>query len=90
MLELGFAKHEKSKQKRRKPWIRYERKHSLSAVHMDWHESKVNGKQLCTVLDDASRKVLAAGEFDNATEEKSLEVLKKAIENTNICIRLFL
>jgi putative transposase len=80
MLELGFSKHEKSKQKRRKPWIRYERKHSLSAVHMDWHESKVSGKQLCTVLDDASRKVLAAGEFDNATEENSLEVLKKAIE----------
>ncbi|NOR47545.1 MAG: hypothetical protein GQ533_05810 [Methanosarcinaceae archaeon] len=80
MLELGFSKHEKSKQKRRKPWIRYERKHSLSAVHMDWHESKVSGKQLCTVLDDASRKVLAAGEFDNATDENSLEVLKKAIE----------
>ena len=46
---------------------------------MDWHESKVNGKQLCSVLDDASRKILAAGEFDNATEENSLEVLNKAI-----------
>lgn len=80
MLEFGFAKEQESKQGRRKPWIRYERKHSLSAVHIDWHESKVNGKQLCTILDDASRKVLAAGEFDNATEENSLKVMNEAIE----------
>jgi putative transposase len=82
MLEFGFAKQQESKQKRRKPWIRYEREHSLSAVHIDWHESKVNGKQLCTILDDASRKVLAAGEFDNATEENSLNVMKEAIEKS--------
>jgi putative transposase len=80
MLEFGFAKEQESKQKRRKPWIRYEREHSLSAVHIDWHESKINGKQLCTILDDASRKVLAAGEFDNATEENSLKVMTEAIE----------
>ncbi|HEX7575645.1 MAG TPA: IS481 family transposase [Candidatus Methanoperedens sp.] len=79
MLEFGFAKEQESKQKRRKPWIRYEREHSLSAVHIDWHESKVNGKQLCTILDDASRKVLAAGEFDNATEENSLKIMTEAI-----------
>jgi hypothetical protein len=30
LLELGYAKHEISKQKRRKPWIRYERTHSLA------------------------------------------------------------
>lgn len=82
MIELGFAKHEKNKQKRRKPWIRYERKHSLSAVHTDWYESKFNGKQLCTVLDDASRKLLAGKEFDNATEENAITVLKDAIEKT--------
>lgn len=81
MLELGFAHEQESKQRRRKPWIRYERKHSLSAVHIDWHESKIiKGKQLCTILDDASRKVLAAGEFDNATVESSLKVLTEAIE----------
>ncbi len=82
MLEFGFAKDQESKQKRRKPWIRYEREHSLSAVHIDWHESKVNGKKLCSILDDASRKVLAAGEFDNATEENSLNVMKEAIEKS--------
>ena len=52
-----FASEQESKQKRRKPWVRYERDHSLSAVHMDWHISRaVPGKQVCVVLDDASRK----------------------------------
>jgi putative transposase len=82
MVELGFAKHDKNKQKRRKPWIRYERKHSLSAVHTDWYESKFNGKWVCTVLDDASRKLLAGKEFDNATEDNAITVLKEAIEKT--------
>jgi putative transposase len=31
--------HEDSKKKKRSKWIRYEPKHSLSAGHIDWHES---------------------------------------------------
>lgn len=77
LLELGYADQEESKQRRRKPWIRYERTHSLSLVHSDYHYCE-NGKYLCTILDDASRKVLAAGEFDNKTTENVLVVLKKA------------
>jgi putative transposase len=92
MLENGLAKEEKNKKKRRKPWIRYERKHSLSAVHLDWHESKVvPGKQVCVVLDDASRKVLSGGEFDNATAENSVNLLVEAVKEYppiyNISIR---
>jgi putative transposase len=78
LLELGYAKHETSKQKRRKPWIRYERTHSLSLVHTDYHYTK-DGKYLCTILDDASRKILAAGEFDHKTTANALLVLKQAI-----------
>ena len=82
MLEKGYAKEQESKKGRRKPWIRYERAHSLSAVHMDWHESRaVQGKQVCVVLDDASRKVLSGGEFDNATEENSVLLLKEALQS---------
>ncbi|MCL2135783.1 MAG: IS481 family transposase, partial [Candidatus Bathyarchaeota archaeon] len=33
LLKLGYAHHQPSKHKRRAPWIRYERKHSLSLVH---------------------------------------------------------
>jgi transposase len=77
LLELGYADQDESKQRRRKPWIRYERRHSLSLVHSDYHYSE-NGKYLCTILDDASRKVLAAGEFDNKTTENVLATLKNA------------
>ena len=92
MLEKGFAKEQQSKKKRRKPWIRYEREHSLSAVHMDWHISKaVPGKRVCVVLDDASRKILSGGEFSNATAENSVLPLKEALEhcrsNYNLSIR---
>ena len=81
MLEKRYATEQESKQKRRKPWIRYEREHSLSAVHMDWHTSRaVPGKQVCVVLDDASRKVLSGGEFDGASAENSVLLLKEALE----------
>ncbi|MDR1993483.1 MAG: DDE-type integrase/transposase/recombinase [Nitrososphaerota archaeon] len=78
LLELGYARHEVSKQKRRKPWIRYERTHCLSLVHTDYHYTS-DGRYLCTILDDASRKVLAVGEFDHKTTENALLVLKQAI-----------
>lgn len=82
MLEYGLASEQISKQKRRKPWVRYEREHSLSAVHMDWHISKaVPGKQVCVVLDDASRKILSAEEFRNATTENSVLLLSEALKN---------
>ena len=82
MLEYGLASEQESKQKRRKPWVRYEREHSLSAVHMDWHISRaVLGKQVCVVLDDASRKILSAGEFSNATAENSVSLLREALKN---------
>ena len=60
------------KKKRRKPWIRYERKHSLTPVHLDWHTSQINGKEVCVVLDDSSRFILAGGEFAAATGEVSI------------------
>jgi putative transposase len=77
LLNLGYAHHQSSKQKRRAPWVRYERKHSLSLIHTDWHHSK-SGKYLCTMLDDASRKIVAAGEFEAETTDNALIVLKKA------------
>jgi putative transposase len=47
LLEHGLANQQKNKKRRRKPWIRYERDHSLTAVHLDWHMSDFNGKGTC-------------------------------------------
>ncbi len=35
VLKLGYARKEKNKKKRKK-WIRYERKHSMELWHTDW------------------------------------------------------
>ena len=79
LIGKGLAKEEPNKQKRRKAWIRYEREHSLSAGHLDWHEPS-DGRKVCVVLDDASRKILAGGEFEAATEENSIRLVQEVIK----------
>jgi transposase len=79
LLEEGLAEENKKKKKRRKPWIRYERIHSLTAVHLDWHTSKINRKEVCIVLDDSSRCILAGGEFDAATAQTSIDLIKEVL-----------
>ena len=81
LLENGLANENQKKKKRRKPWIRYERKHSLTAVHLDWHTSRINGKEVCVVLDDSSRFILAGGEFPAATGEASIDLVRMALED---------
>jgi len=82
LLHHGLAKVNRNKSKRRKPWIRYERKHSLSLVHLDWHTSDHDGKKVyvCVVLDDSSRRILAGGEFDAETTDNSLLLLREAMD----------
>jgi len=79
LLEEGLAEENKKKKKRRKPWIRYERDHSLTAVHLDWHTSKINRKEVCIVLDDSSRCILAGGEFDAAMAQTSIDLIKEVL-----------
>ena len=40
LVYLGYAKKKDHRDKRKKNWIRYERRHSLTAVHVDWHYLK--------------------------------------------------
>lgn len=80
----GKAKDEPKKKKRRK-YCRYERKHSLSLGHIDFHESRVKGvegKHVSTVLDDASRNILSISEDDHATAENAVKTYEKAQTRT--------
>ena len=70
--------HSLKNKRKRKDWIRFERKHSLSLWQTDWKLLK-NGNWIIAFLDDASRLVVASGEFPNATSEHSVEVLAKGI-----------
>ena len=78
LLKEGLAKENPNKKNRRK-WIRYERKHSLSATHMDWHEG-LNGIKVCAIEDDASRKILVGEEFEHAYEENSILLFEKLVK----------
>ncbi|HLD07330.1 MAG TPA: IS481 family transposase [Candidatus Nanoarchaeia archaeon] len=81
LKQEGLAKSEPNKQKRRKAYIRYEREHSLSAVHSDWHEPS-GGPKVCAIEDDSSRKILSGGEFDEATTENTIHLMEEAIGKT--------
>ncbi|MDO9538121.1 MAG: hypothetical protein Q7J68_07365 [Thermoplasmata archaeon] len=76
LLSAKLANPDPKKQKKRKR-CRYERKHSLSLAHADWLE---HGElQVIAYEDDASRNILALGEFTNATTDNAIEVLNEAM-----------
>ncbi len=77
MLGLGFARRKKKKDIRKKDWIRYERRHSLTAVHIDWHYNcKI---WVFAVIDDASRKILALIECYSPTTDQSINGMEEAL-----------
>ncbi len=78
MVKSGLAKPKGKKDIRKKSWIRYERKHSLTAVHIDWHYDCK--KWVFAIIDDASRKILALIECDSPTTEKSIEGMEMALK----------
>ena len=78
LLELGYAKNKDKRDKRKKDWIRYERMHSLTAVHIDWH---YNGKVwIFAVIDDASRYIITVIECSSPTTKRSIEGIKIALK----------
>ena len=82
LLDLGYAKKKDKKDIRKKEWIRYERRHSLTAVHIDWH---YDGKTWAFgVEDDASRKILSLIECSSPTTEKSIEGMEEALKHGSI------
>jgi putative transposase len=77
-----LASNDTNKQRKRK-WVKYERKHSMSLLHTDWYQIKDDdrgkGKWLIAYLDDASRFVVGYGVFDDATTENAISVLERSI-----------
>jgi putative transposase len=82
LLMIDCAKHKDTKDVRKKTWIRYERRHSLTAVHIDWHQE--GDVWVCAVTDDASRKILSLVEVSNATTDASINAMMLALEHGTI------
>jgi putative transposase len=80
LLENQLATPNENKQKRRKPWVMYERKHSLSAGHIDWHPCDWRNGYVCVILDDSSRKVLSGCESNRISGEKSISLVKEVLD----------
>jgi len=83
LLKKGVS-NEDEKKKRQRKYCRYQRDHSFSLVHLDWHESRTEeGKQVCVVEDDASRLIVCGEEFDNSKEENNIKLIEEAIKIAN-------
>lgn len=67
----------------KRKYVRYQWPISNYMWHCDW--SEYEGKQYCVFIDDRSRKIMAAGVFDNATTENALFVLYQAILMNGVC-----
>ena len=71
-----------NKQKKRKR-CRYERDHSFSLIHGDWHRTSLDHPQVIVWMDDASRNILHGAEFSEATAEYTIDTFQKVIEKCN-------
>ena len=71
------------KRRGQRKYVRYQWPISNYMWHTDW--SFYDGKWYCVYIDDRSRKIMAAGEFDNATQENALFLLYQAILVNGVC-----
>ena len=82
LVYLGYGKKKGNRDKRKKNWIRYGRRHSLTAVHVDWHYLK--GLWIFGVVDDASRKLLALIESDKESTDNTIKGMDIALKHGKI------
>ena len=82
LIYLGYAKRKNFKDIRKKNWKRYERRHSLTAVHIDWHYFR--GIWVFGVIDDASRKILALVESEKESTDNSILGMEIALKHGQI------
>ncbi|MCE5261013.1 MAG: DDE-type integrase/transposase/recombinase [Euryarchaeota archaeon] len=89
LVQTGRVLDSPNKQKKRSR-CRYEREHSFSLIHGDWHRTSEEHPHVILWQDDASRMILAGGEYPERSMEHSIDTLKQAMEvarsfNSFIC-----
>lgn len=67
------------KQGRRRPWVRWEREHSLVTVHLDWYQNN-RGDWVLAVEDDASRNILGMIEEASRSAARIVELLDDVVQ----------
>ncbi len=71
------------KRRGKRKYVRYQWPMSNYMWHTDW--SFYKGKWYCVYIDDRSRKIMIAGEFNNATTENALFLLYQTILINQVC-----
>jgi putative transposase len=71
------------KRRGQRSYVRYQWPISNYMWHCDW--SELVDKQYCAFIDDRSRKIMAAGEFNNATKENTSLVFYQAMLTNRVC-----
>ena len=74
----GWVKANRRKQRPRSR-VRYERSHSGSLLHGDFHRTSETHPHCILWEDDASRMLLSGGEFPHATAENAIATLQTAL-----------
>lgn len=77
LLKRRWTTPNPRKQRKRKR-CRYERDHSFSLIHGDWHRTTENHPYVIVWLDDASRLALTGAEFPEANMEHSIKAFQAA------------
>jgi transposase InsO family protein len=71
------------KRRGQRKYVRFQWPISNYMWHCDWSQYK--GKWYCVFIDDRSRRIMAAGVFDNANTDNALFVLYQAILTNEVC-----
>jgi len=66
------------RKKKKRSRVRYEREHSGSLLHGDWHRTSLDHPYVIVWMDDASRFALFGGEFEMETAARSIETFEGA------------
>lgn len=83
ILDLKGLTEPCEKRRGQRKYVRYQWPISNYMWHCDW--SEYNGKWSIAFIDDRSRRTMAAGEFDNATEDNAILLLYQAILMNEVC-----
>ncbi len=75
----GWSRPNPRKQRPRRR-CRYEREHSGSLLHGDYHRTSLEHPYVILWEDDASRKVLSGGEFPESSSAHAIETLQEALK----------
>ncbi len=71
------------KRRGQREYVRYQWPISNYMWHCDW--SEYNGEWYIAFIDDRSRKIMSANNFDNATEKNAIFLLYQAILTNEVC-----